>query len=99
MGRLSTAAKVGAFALLMVVAGIVIYRFITESGVKGKGYTVWCLMHDAAGVAKLSQVKMAGIPVGAVKSIRLQGGQARIDILVDQSVPLYEDASVSKVSS
>jgi phospholipid/cholesterol/gamma-HCH transport system substrate-binding protein len=99
MGRFSTAARVGAFAVLMVVAGVVIYRFITESGVRGKGYTVWCLMHDAAGVAKLSQVKMAGIPIGAVKSIRLQEGKARIDILVDESVPLYEDASVSKVSS
>jgi phospholipid/cholesterol/gamma-HCH transport system substrate-binding protein len=99
MGRLSTAAKVGAFTVVMVVASVLIYRFITDSGVQGRGYTVWCLMNDAAGIAKMSQVKMAGIPIGQIKSVRLQEGKARIDVLVDDSVPLYDDATATKQAS
>jgi phospholipid/cholesterol/gamma-HCH transport system substrate-binding protein len=99
MGRFSTAAKVGAFAIVMVAAGVLIYRFITKSAVQGEGYTVYCLMDDAAGIAKRSQVRMAGIPIGEIESIRLENGRARIDITIDDDVALYDDATASRISS
>ncbi|MEZ4219818.1 MAG: MlaD family protein [Polyangiaceae bacterium] len=99
MNRISTAAKVGAFALVTVVAAIFIYRFVSKNAAGGDGYVVYALMDDATGIAKHSQVRVAGIPVGQIESIRLQGGKARIDIRVRPDVPLYEDAAASKVSS
>jgi phospholipid/cholesterol/gamma-HCH transport system substrate-binding protein len=99
MSRFSTAAKVGVFAVAMLIAAAFIYRFVTKTAVHGKGYTVYCLMADASGIAKRSQVKMAGIPVGYIESVRLEGGKARIDITVDDDVPLYEDAAASRVAS
>lgn len=99
MNRYSTALKVGVFAIVTVVAGYFIFNFISKKAAGGDGYVVWALMKDATGVAKHSQVRIAGIPVGQIESIRLQGGQARIDIRVRPDVPLYEDAAVSKVSS
>ncbi|MBK7586024.1 MAG: MCE family protein [Myxococcales bacterium] len=99
MNRFSTAAKVGVFAIATVVAGLFIYRFVSKQTAGSGGYVVWALLSDATGVPKNSQVKVAGIPIGQVESIRLQDGKARIDIRIRADVPLYEDAAVAKVSS
>jgi len=99
MRRYSTAAKVGLFTVVTVVAGLLIYRFVTKSVVRGNGYTVYALFHDATGIATHSQVKMAGIPVGEISDIRLDHGMARIDIRMRSDIPLYDDATVSKVAT
>jgi phospholipid/cholesterol/gamma-HCH transport system substrate-binding protein len=98
-GRFTTAAKVGVFAVVLVGAGLFIYRYVTKSGDGDGGYVVFARMKDASGIAKLSQVRIAGIPVGRVKSIKLDHDIARIDMSMNKDVPLYEDAAVSKVAS
>lgn len=99
MVRVTTAAKVGVFTVVTVVAGLLIYRFVNKGIGDGRGYVVYALMSDATGVARHSRVRIAGIPVGTIESVRLEGDQARIDIRIDDDVPLYEDAAVTKVSS
>ncbi len=99
MNRVSTAAKVGAFALVTVVAAILIYQFVSKRTAGGDGYVVWALLPDATGIAKHSQVRVAGIPVGQIENIKLQDGKARVDIRIKPDVPLYEDAAVAKVAS
>jgi phospholipid/cholesterol/gamma-HCH transport system substrate-binding protein len=99
MSRYTTAAKVGVFAIVTLVAGYFIYRFVSKTAGGGDGYTVYVLLRDATGIAKHSQVRIAGIPVGSISSIRLQGGLARIDVRMNPDIPLYEDAAVAKVSS
>jgi phospholipid/cholesterol/gamma-HCH transport system substrate-binding protein len=44
-------------------------------------------------------VRIAGIPVGSIHGVRLEGDRARIDIRMDPEVPLYDDAAVTKVAS
>ena len=99
MGRFTTAAKVGAFAFVTLVAGLLIYRFVSKSARAGGGLTVYALMNDASGVAKLSQIRIAGIPMGSVQSVKLDHDRARIDIGINPDVKLYQDATVSKVAS
>lgn len=99
MVRVTTAAKVGVFTVVTVVAGLLIYRFVSRGVGDGRGYVVYALMDDATGIARHSRVRIAGIPVGTIESIRLQGDQARVDIRIDDEVPLYEDAAVTKVAS
>ena len=99
MGRFTTAAKVGAFAVLMVAAAWLIYNFVSKRAAGDDGYVVYVLMKDASGIARHSQVKMAGIPVGQIESIRLQDGQARVDMRVRADIALYEDAAAGKVAS
>jgi len=99
MGRFTTAAKVGAFAFVTLLAGVLIYRFVSKSARQGNGYTVYALMSDASGIAKLSQVRVAGIGVGSVKSVKLDHNRARIDIGMNDDVKLYQDAAVAKVAS
>jgi phospholipid/cholesterol/gamma-HCH transport system substrate-binding protein len=92
-------AKVGAFAVATLVAAILIYRFVSKSGSAGSGYRVYAIMADATGVAQRSQVRIAGIPVGVVESVKLDHGRARVDVKIKPDVPLYEDALVAKVST
>lgn len=99
MGRFTTAAKVGLFAAVMVVAGFLIWRFVNKTAASRDGYTVYVLLDDATGIAKHSQVKIAGIPVGNIDDVRLEGGKARIDIKMNPDVPLFDDAAVAKQSS
>jgi phospholipid/cholesterol/gamma-HCH transport system substrate-binding protein len=99
LSRATTAAKVGVFAVVMLGAGLFIWRFVNKSSGSGKGYVVYALMRDASGIAKHSQVRMAGIPVGSIENVRLDGDRARIDLRMNPEVPLYEDASVTKVAS
>lgn len=97
--RLTSAVKVGAFAVVTVGAGLFIYRYVTKSGDADGSYVVFTRMKDASGLAKMSQVRIAGIPVGRVKSIKLEHDTARIDIAMNKDVPLYDDAAAAKVAS
>jgi phospholipid/cholesterol/gamma-HCH transport system substrate-binding protein len=99
MRRFTLAAKVGAFTVVMVVLGYLIYRFVNKTAGSEHGYTVFVRINDASGIAQHSQVRVAGIGVGSISSIRLEGGRARIDMRVRSDVPVYEDAAVIKASS
>src|SRR5689334_18775327 len=98
MRRFTVAAKVGAFTVVLVIAGYLIYRFVSKTEGSSGGYTVFVRLPDASGIAKHSQIKVAGIPVGHIDNIKLEGGRARIDLKVKPDLPLYEDASVTKAS-
>lgn len=99
MARVTTAAKVGVFTVVTIVVGLLIYRFINRGMGDGDGYVVYAMMDDAQGLARHSRVRIAGIPVGSIKDIRLEGDQARVDISIDEDVPLYDDATVAKVAT
>jgi phospholipid/cholesterol/gamma-HCH transport system substrate-binding protein len=99
MPRFSQAAKVGTFTVVTVTAGYFIHDFLTRGTSGDDGYTVHALLDDASGIVKHSHVRIAGIPVGSIEKISLEGSKARVDIRVNDEVPLYEDASVAKVSS
>lgn len=53
-------------------------------------YQVYAYFDDVTGLAVRSRVVMSGIPVGYIKSIRLENQKARVDIMVDESLELHE---------
>jgi phospholipid/cholesterol/gamma-HCH transport system substrate-binding protein len=105
--KVSQAAKVGAFVLLVAAGAWAIYATIfKEYGAGGSGYVVHAYLDDASGLAMHSRVTIAGIPVGTIDSIRLETdqksphrGQARIDVRVNKDVPLFTDGTLGKHSS
>ncbi len=99
LNRATTAAKVGVFAVVLLGVGLLMYRFVNKANGPGNGYVVYALMRDASGLAKRSQVRVAGIPVGTIDNVRLEGDMARIDIRMNPDVVLYDDAAASKVAS
>lgn len=99
MRQWSKGVQVAIFAAVLVAAAVLAYRWVSKGTREGDGYVVFVLMKDAVGVAKHSQVRMAGIPIGTIRDVRLEGDKARVDIEIRRDVPLYEDASVAKVAS
>jgi phospholipid/cholesterol/gamma-HCH transport system substrate-binding protein len=99
MAKVSQAAKVGLFVLLSGGATYVVWRTVSkEVGVSGN-YTVHAHIKDATGLALHSRVTIAGIAVGSIDGIKLENGQARIDVKMDKTVALYQNATLGKKSA
>ena len=83
----------------MVVLGLAVtfavYRYVDERSASESGYGVYAYFDDVQGLIAKSRVLVAGIPVGYISSIRLEGDQARVDLRIEGDIKLYEDASVT----
>ena len=87
--------KVG--LLVLSVASLVAYmsmQVTDDPSLFARSNEAWFLVPDAAGLVKNSSVKTAGIPVGTIKDIRLQDGQARVELQLRPDIKLYVSAAV-----
>lgn len=96
MRNLSSALRVGVLLLLALVGGWYVYRLVVQRAGTAGGYHVYALFRDASGLVPRSRITMAGIPVGRIDSIRLQDGMARVEMIVNKDVSLFDDATVSR---
>jgi phospholipid/cholesterol/gamma-HCH transport system substrate-binding protein len=100
MAEWTRGAKVGAFAIVLLGATVAIYSYVGKSRFGPRGLTLHATMRDATGLAPLSRINMAGIPVGRIKGIRVTPeGRARVDIEIDPGIKLHKDASLAKQSA
>ena len=92
---MSTAAKVGAFFLaVLVIAGLLIWKIEGIRVGKGKPRTVTAEFRDVAGLDEKSTVRVAGVRVGKVGKIRVdpQTGKAIVELEIDPGVELRQGA-------
>ncbi|MEM6962928.1 MAG: MlaD family protein, partial [Myxococcota bacterium] len=89
------AARVGVMVLLGIAASVFVYRYVDERATGEQGYSVYALFSDAQGLIPKSRVVVAGISVGYIEEIQLQGAKARVDIHINDSIILHEDAAVA----
>lgn len=89
------AAKVGLMVLAGIVATVLVYRYVDERSSGEEGYEVYALFDDAQGLITKSRVVIAGIPIGYIERISLEGAQARVDIHINDDVELHTDATVA----
>jgi phospholipid/cholesterol/gamma-HCH transport system substrate-binding protein len=99
MAKLTQAAKVGAFVIAMGGASYLVYRTVSKEVGGGSGYVVHAYLADATGLAPHSRVTMAGIPVGSIQKISLEGGRARVDVRVAGDVALNQSARLGVKSA
>lgn len=99
MARATQAAKVGLFIALTGAAAYGVYRYVSPEVTGGNGYTVHAYIHDATGLAPRSRVTIAGIPVATLDSIKLENGEARLDVKVKNDIALYDNATLGKKST
>lgn len=97
MGFLKTLElKVGALVILVGgLIGIMSMQVSDDPAFLQRKQHAYFLLPSANGLIKGSAVKSAGIPIGVIKDITLQSGQARIDISVKADVPLKTSAVVA----
>ncbi len=86
--------QVGIFVLLtcMIIAAFSLR--ITDAPVFRRGTPLTLYLGDATGIFLDSKVKMAGINVGIISSIELEGGKAKIGILIDRGINIPNDAKI-----
>jgi phospholipid/cholesterol/gamma-HCH transport system substrate-binding protein len=89
------AARVGLMVVLGLIVTIAVYRYIDERASTDSDYGVYAYFDDVQGLVAKSRVLVAGIPVGYISRIRLEGDKARVDLRVAGEVTLYDDASVT----
>lgn len=99
MARATQAAKVGLFIALTGAAAYGVYRYVSPEVTGGNGYTVHAFIHDATGLAPRSRVTIAGIPVATLDAIKLENGEARLDVKVKNDIALYDNATLGKKST
>jgi phospholipid/cholesterol/gamma-HCH transport system substrate-binding protein len=99
MAKSTQAAKVGVFALLAGGAVYGVYRYVSPAVSGSNGYTVHGFIRDATGLATHSRVTIAGIPVGSLDAVKLERGEARLDVKVQNDVVLYDNATLGKKST
>jgi phospholipid/cholesterol/gamma-HCH transport system substrate-binding protein len=98
MAFMSKEAKVGIFVLL----GIIILAYFTlkvgKIEVTEKGYTIYADFDTISGLDDKSVVKMAGVPVGQVLEIGLEGNRARVRMKIRERVKIPMDSTIALAS-
>ncbi len=89
------AARVGLMVVLGLVVTFAVYRYVDERSASDSGYGVYAYFDDVQGLIAKSRVLVAGIPVGYIASIRLDGDRARVDLRIEGHIKLYDDARVT----
>src|SRR5579871_881958 len=99
MLKVTQAAKVGIFLVISAAALYFVLRTIDKGAGAGRAYMVHAYLKDATGLAVHSRVTIAGIPVGQIDSIVLEGGRARLNVKMNHDVELFDNATAGKKSA
>ena len=78
-------------------AGYVILSSNGISALNTNAYNV--ILEDATGLSTRSKVYLAGVPVGKVQGIQLNGTEARLKVTFLNDIVVYQDAVISRKSS
>ncbi len=93
---MSKEAKVGIFVLVGIVTlTFFTFRVSKMGGIGVKGYKLIVSFESAAGLEPKANVKMAGVPVGKVEAIELEGTRARLVLRIREGVRIPIDSVVS----
>jgi phospholipid/cholesterol/gamma-HCH transport system substrate-binding protein len=89
--------KVGLFFTgAIILMGVLIFRAEKlEVGGKRNQSERFTIFDSVAGLNIQSAVRVAGVPVGSVRTITLENGKARVVVGISNDVPIYGDANVS----
>lgn len=99
MKKLLTPFRVGLLVLAAATFTTIFFSFAKKGGLSQReSLNVFAYFRDASGLSKKSRVQIAGISVGEITEIRLEGGKARVSLRVRRDVNLRQDAALTKRS-
>ena len=83
--------KIGLFVTITSV-GLILYVIQTAEVVgSGRTYTIHAYVDDASGLLVDSNVKLAGVDIGRLTDIELDGNRARLTLEIREDVQLHDD--------
>lgn len=83
--------RITASAAVLLAGVLVAAAYLVSNGHLGMK-TVSAVFETATGIYPGDQVRVAGVPVGTITAIQAEGTQVRIDMDMDDDVPVPEDA-------
>ena len=89
--------KLGVFTAIGLLAILVSIVAVGSFSV-GKKHKVYVLFDNTSGLLKKAKVKIAGVDIGVLRDIELQGNKARLCLTIDEDIALYQNAKASIVS-
>lgn len=99
MKKLLTPFRVGLLVLVAATFTTIFFSFAKKGGLSQReALNVFAYFRDASGLSKKSRVQIAGISVGEITEIRLEGGKAKVSLRVRRDVNLRQDAALTKRS-
>lgn len=99
MKGVSAAVKVGILFVAMILGSYGVFKTVSEQPSGESDFEVWARLDDAAGLPEGSQVVVAGLPVGQVSNLRIDGRFARVTVRMRDDVVLWDNAVLFKKSS
>ena len=91
------ALAVGGLVAVALAAFLVAFTFFKKGGYSDdESYVVHAYFSDATGLTWKSRVQIAGIQVGEVSRISLEGQRARLELRIKKEVDLKADTCLSK---
>jgi phospholipid/cholesterol/gamma-HCH transport system substrate-binding protein len=88
--------------LLVLVSGVLLavaLAFVRKGGLGAdESLDVHAYFRDASGLGPKSRVQIAGIPVGEISLIELEGTRAKVHLRIRQDVAVHTDAVLAKRS-
>lgn len=97
---MKTEFKVGIFFLATIAALVTLVLSLEKLGISSRQDTnIYTAYFDqVAGLSRQSDVRAAGVRVGKVESINLEGNKAKVVFSLPKNINVYSDAHVSLVS-
>ena len=91
------ALAVGALVAAAIAAVLFAFTFIKKGGLSSdESYVVHAYFSDATGLTWKSRAQIAGIQVGEVSKISLEGQRARLELRIKNGVDLKTDTCLTK---
>ena len=96
MKRLSAGIKVGVLFIAVVAGGYAVWDGLGVDPAGRNAIGLWANLRDASGMPIGSRVVVAGLPVGEITGLSIDGRYARVRFKVRGDVPMWTSAVVFK---
>ena len=99
MRNLSAGVKVGILVLIMAAGAYAVWKSIGGKASGSENYGLWAKFRDASGLPVGSAVVVAGLPVGEIDDLDIEGRHARITVRIRDDVVVWSNAVAYKKSA
>ncbi len=96
MKRLSAGIKVGVLFLAVIGGGYAVWDGLGVDPAGRNSMALWAQLRDASGMPVGSRVVVAGLPIGEITKLTIDGRYARVTFKVRGDVPMWTSAVVFK---